>query len=147
MATIQDLVKKEKMFSEFPFLWKFFKPQNIKSVTVKCWDQELLSLGRDFGCFSDLPSRAIYLLDSNYDIVARVAQREKWYAWLNPLRWVSTFDESVNEALVALGAEAQRISFVIVENYSEGLVVYKPAKGFSNMKDWIEALLQNERAG
>jgi hypothetical protein len=129
-------------FAEYPFLSKIADPSEIRHFRVERIDLELLQ-------HAPHPCERVYFFDKAgkllYDLpVGWSHVGKKWY---NPATWsgvsARNWDETIGVALRKLGAEADRV-FYIVDQIGEHVRVSKPPKAFI-LKQWLEQRVEEDR--
>jgi len=136
------LTKKQAFFKNFPFLSRYWKPENIGEVSVKRWQPELLEC--DGYGWNSGKIEPVYLLDSSGREILRVPKFSvPMYPLLSPL-WKTPLLIRIQR----LGHRAQSVHYIIYKHHNDWdkgtLIVYKPLTGFANISDWISSL-QSEK--
>lgn len=144
--------KIQAMFREFPFLRNFFNPENIYEIKISRVDEETLDLHpEDYDRVNPL---WVKLLDEEGREVTTLGSTKpipicrKWY---NPSTWKGrvSYWETVSDALLRLGEEAERVTYVLKASDStsirSSICLYKSPKGFS-IRKWLDEIRRRDAA-
>lgn len=136
--------KVSAFFEEFPFLDRYADRTSTEVVEVRRWDTDLMDAYPWQG-EEGLWGLTIHLLDDRYETVAIVGEYPPTIKrWWNPLSWWGTprKQEATFHTVEKLGERAADVKMVVIVHHFYGrprVTVYKPARGYDNLKSWFDA--------